>query len=490
MRKNRHLYTQDDVHDALSAAGLETGDSAFFTTGLGMLGSAQGVKTQDDLNALHLNSYKNCVGHSGNIFVPTYSYTFGGSTVDQPKIYDPRSTPAEIGPFPNYFFKQDEVLRSLDPMVSVAGLGPLVRETFDQLPKTSYGHGCLYERFLNIPRMKAVSVGLGPNWTPFIHYADFLNKVAFRYDKLFYGGLRMPSGETDYSYWVYSVRARIEESWADAHRLGNLATEAGIWKFSELGRARVYVCNYADYFDFAMQELKKNSWTQARGPKVNVLEKEASRLGRQDLDLRIEGKGWHKDFMNRKEGRLSSLWGNLLRSLATIYSLKLYSIKTGDNFYGWIVPEAPSEIDSEASGMGEIFFGDLQPLKAKETQKHILICGYYTGEASELAALERALELFVKSDHSIFSKFKLRLAILPLPSALAAYVSRLELENEIESIIHLTHWPLDFSEHNPVAKQKISDFEFENYDLKKVHEIKSTELQSFVGELISTQERS
>ena len=36
-----------------------------------------------------------------------------------------------------------------------------------------------------------MSVGLGTNWTPFIHYLDYINMVPYRYDKLFCGIYRM-----------------------------------------------------------------------------------------------------------------------------------------------------------------------------------------------------------------------------------------------------------------------------------------------------------
>ena len=116
-------YNNDDIVKALTGAGLQAGDTAFFSTSLGMLGLPEGINSGDELNALFLEAIKRVMGPEGTILAPTYSYTFGGSSKESPKIYDPLTTPAEVGPFPNFFLKQEGVQRTQDPMMSVAGLG-------------------------------------------------------------------------------------------------------------------------------------------------------------------------------------------------------------------------------------------------------------------------------------------------------------------------------------------------------------------------------
>lgn len=267
---NSSSYCADDIVKALTDAGLQPGDTAFFSTSLGMVGIAEGVNSQDELNALFLDAIKNVLGPSGTILVPTYSYTFGGSTKENPKIFDPLITPAEVGPFPNFFMKQHGVVRSSDPMMSVAGLGPGGKLLFKELPSTSYGEDCLFARLVQHPCTKCVSIGLGPNWTPFLHHADWLAKVPFRYDKVFHGGIKRQTG-IDYIDWVYAVRASIDESRADAHKLGKMAENAGIWTHVPLGRARVYICDYKEFFDFTIGLLNKNKWLTAIGPACEVV---------------------------------------------------------------------------------------------------------------------------------------------------------------------------------------------------------------------------
>ena len=272
------IYTKNDVIKALTEAGLEKGDTAYFSTSLGMLGIAEGVKDLNDLSVFFLNAIKEVMGPEGTIIVPTYSYTIGGSTKENPKIFDPLTTPSKIGPFPEFFRQQEGTIRSMDPMMSMAGLGPKANNIFHNIPKTSYGKDSVYERLLYQPHSKCVSIGLGPNWTPFIHYADWLNQVPHRYDKMFYGGIKHPDGKIEYTYWLYSVPARIEESVGQAHILGKEATRAGIWKYAPLGRARVYVCDYKKYFDFAMELMKENKWLMTNGKSCDVIKFDQKKL--------------------------------------------------------------------------------------------------------------------------------------------------------------------------------------------------------------------
>ena len=263
------VYNKNHIVEALINVGLKQGDTAFFSTSLGMIGTAEGVNNQEELNSLFFEAIKNVIGAKGTILVPAYSYTFGDSTKSNPIIFDPLTTPAEVGPFPNFFMKQNGVVRSLDPMMSVVGLGPDVEILFKDLPATSYGDDSLYARLVNHPNTKCISIGLGPNWTPFLHHADWLAQVPFRYDKSFFGGIKKPTG-IEYIEWVYAVRAAIDESRADAHELGKKAAAEGIWTHAPLGRARIYGCGYKKNFDFTMKLLEKDKWLTAIGPACDV----------------------------------------------------------------------------------------------------------------------------------------------------------------------------------------------------------------------------
>jgi len=160
--------------------------------------------------------------------------------------------------------------------MSIAGEGPLAKEILENLPPNSYGHDSVYERLLNYP-VKLLTLGLGPNWIPFIHYLDWLYKVPFRYDKLFTGAIK--NGKViQYINWIYPVRTLIEESYPWAYRAGELAKRKKICNFTFLGKSGFYICDYKKYFLEIYKQMGKNKWFLAKGPQVNVFQKEVERL--------------------------------------------------------------------------------------------------------------------------------------------------------------------------------------------------------------------
>jgi len=277
-------YSRDDIINALLEAGLEKDNTVFFSTSLGMVGlPPSNIKSQDALNELFLDAIREVISE-GNIIVPTYSYTFGKSTASNLAVFDVEKTKAEIGPFPEFVRKQKDAVRSLDPFMSVVCIGKDCKELIDEISNISYGENSFFEKFVHFPKSKCCSIGLGPNWTPFIHYADYLAKVPHRYDKLFWGYIQTEN-EKFFTPWIYSVRFVGEESYPYAHIAGREAEKAGIWKYAPLGRARVYAASTKEYFDFVMNKLKDNPFYLAKGPACDIIEKERCRVNYKDIDL-------------------------------------------------------------------------------------------------------------------------------------------------------------------------------------------------------------
>ena len=47
-----------DIISALRGSGLQSGDTAYFSTSLGMIGIAEGIKSQTELNKLFFESFR------------------------------------------------------------------------------------------------------------------------------------------------------------------------------------------------------------------------------------------------------------------------------------------------------------------------------------------------------------------------------------------------------------------------------------------------
>nr|WP_321271237.1 AAC(3) family N-acetyltransferase [uncultured Tolumonas sp.] len=326
------VYTKDDIFSALRQLGVGTGDNLFVTTSLGLLGCAAGVADSNELNQLFIDVLQDIIGESGTLFVPAYSYTFGKDRITSPITYSTEQTPTEIGPFPEYFRSQAKIKRSIDPFMSVAALGPLSDVIFNNLPATSYGDDCIFARLLKF-HVKCLNIGLGPNWTPFIHHADWLGGVPFRYDKLFTGYINEKSEHK--SVWLYSVPVYLDIARANAHVVGKAAESEGIWKYAPLGRARVYCCDYSQYFSFVMGHIKNDPWLMASGKTADIFELEKERIDYRHIDHEHITSCANFDDL----AAVSEKADAIMAFVSDTYKFTVNKYTTGTNIYDHVIPE-------------------------------------------------------------------------------------------------------------------------------------------------------
>lgn len=334
-------YTYNDIVTSLKNSGIKNGDTVFFTTSLGMVGIPPAdVNTEEKLNKLFFDAIKEVLGEKGTILVPTYSYTFGKSTITSPAVFDPKTTQSQIGPFTNFFLKQPGVVRSLEPMMSIAGFGPRVKEFLNNLPPTSYREGSTFSRLVKSDA-KCCSIGLGPNWVPFIHYADWLYQAPFRYDKFFHGFIGVDKKTIPLS-WIYTVRILAKESIASAHKVGRLAEESGIWQYVLLGRARVYTAKLREYFNFICGHLEKDKWFLATGPAGDPFKLEEKRVGAELTKVSLSKFDpilWLKTFSTLRRDTVSENIDAVFDTISKHFPVSFSYWPSGTHSLGWIIPE-------------------------------------------------------------------------------------------------------------------------------------------------------
>ena len=261
---DNNSFTYQELKNTINLLGIKKNDSIFLSTDIGSVGFPKTNNKNFLLTTSRwlYNALKQKIGKKGNIFVPTYSYTFAKKR----KIFDLNKTRAEIGYFPNFFLKQPNVIRSIDPMVSISGYGPEVKKVFKNLPHNSYGKDCLFARFLELRNLKCLHFGLGYNWIPFIHYLDWINKVPFRFEKYFNGKI-IQNKKKKLLKWKYFARDLREETISNGYRIGKKAKIKKIYKSIKFGRSIIHVAEYKQFFNFAKKLTKNNLWLTAEGPK-------------------------------------------------------------------------------------------------------------------------------------------------------------------------------------------------------------------------------
>ena len=331
-------YSVDDLKIIYSK--IPRSEFIFVSTGLANLGRLKDASSLDQLCKLHycalIESFP-----STTLVIPSYSYTFGESIPGSLACFS-RSTPSKIGPFSNYLIKHNIGKRSSDPMVSVIAIGPEQTSLLKNLPRTSYGHDSIFERLL-FRNTICMSVGLGTNWTPFIHYLDYINMVPYRYDKLFCGYIQNEENSREKVIWNYSVPVRKVNAEGNGIKLGKLAEYEGFWRQDQIGRGLINTISYKEYFDFASNLSKSNRWLTASGPPISIefdrdldhssLDKTSNQVDKNGVPIL----GSH--FRPLVGDNLDDIYTDLKSNL-TGATIDFFKIHTGANLGGHVLPEA------------------------------------------------------------------------------------------------------------------------------------------------------
>lgn len=254
-------YTSLDLCNGLKKF-LEKDDIVFVHTSFGTLGSPQRHNTSEEICKMILNCLMDAVGEKGTILVPTYTYSFCKN-----EIFDVEKTPSTVGAFTEYFRKYENVLRSSDPIFSVAGLGPKAKELLTNLPHTCFGVDSIHDRLIK-NCAKICMIGLNLEWSTFRHHAEEMVGVPFRYKKIFSGTIK--EGEQIRSEdWTYYVRMLIDNALPDGQKIEKIARELHLCQVADIGKGQILVIGCKEYFDLIVTELRKDPWLTAKGPPLH-----------------------------------------------------------------------------------------------------------------------------------------------------------------------------------------------------------------------------
>jgi aminopeptidase-like protein/aminoglycoside N3'-acetyltransferase len=332
-------YTQEQLAAGLRAAGVVMGDVVFVHVSLGRLGYPDRGRTMEAACAVLHDALREAVGPAGTILVPTYTYSIG-----KREVFDVENTPSGVGEFTELFRQTPEAVRSADPMLSVAGLGPAAAMLLKDLPRTCYGPGSIYDRLYEAGG-KICVIGLPLHWATYRHYVEERARVPFRFPKLFTGLIR-EGGNERRETWIYSAAPLTANCQPDGVELERRARAAGLCRGSHVGRGEVCVIGAREYCDFALAELKREPWLSAKGPALTVAElvaKEDARTSAQKPAVNLPPAARMRDMLNAlaplRRDIISDGYDASLDALARQVPMTIHECPTGTEAFTWIVPE-------------------------------------------------------------------------------------------------------------------------------------------------------
>ena len=155
------------------------------------------------------------LGTKGTLVVPTFTYSFCKG-----EEFDHRHTPSVAGTFTEFVRCQEAVVRSADPIFSIAAVGNLAYEVTKIREQTCFGPGSVFE-LLEQVGVKFLLLGTDyqKSLTYFIHL-ERLFGVPYREEKLFSGSMVTTEGTRKAATFSYYVRTERSGCRMDYNRLG------------------------------------------------------------------------------------------------------------------------------------------------------------------------------------------------------------------------------------------------------------------------------
>ncbi len=258
------MYSKKDIYHTLKKLNLSRGDQIYCSVSFSFLGLPKfKIDNSNDLSKYFTEIILDIIGENGSIFTPSFSYSFS-TNKNHKNIYEIKKSPSKVGPYGEYIRKLSGSTRSIDPMISITGLGKNKNLLIDQ-KFTSYGKGCMFDKFKKLEKLKVLNIGIGANYIPFLHHLDYLSKCRHRYNKYFKGFIKNNNKEINVS-WHYPVAYRKKEANPNGYRLSTQAKKIGVIKSKNIGSGKIYISEYNKLFKFCEKLTIKNNWITAEGP--------------------------------------------------------------------------------------------------------------------------------------------------------------------------------------------------------------------------------
>lgn len=246
MRKNT---IKKDIIDALKEAGIERGDSVFVHSNLQSFGKLSKNITKDEFLESFVEALTRVIGKKGNIIMPTFSYSFC-----KDELFDPDSTPSTVGILTEYFRKKSEAKRSIDPIFSVAAIGP-DKEYFTDVGTDCFGKKSIFEKMYH-RKVKIIFLGKTEDLT-FLHFVEQKFKVPYRYFKKFSGKIKIKKKIKEFTF-NYNVRHLNKGVDYDHKKIMKYIEDGDMIKSAPLGYSKIIITNAVDVFNILTVGLKEN----------------------------------------------------------------------------------------------------------------------------------------------------------------------------------------------------------------------------------------
>jgi aminopeptidase-like protein/aminoglycoside N3'-acetyltransferase len=342
MSQLHDLISRSELIGSLRKCGLIKGDTVFVHASLLALGLAGTGQSANAACELVLSALRDTVGTEGTLFLPAYSQSFVRN-----EVFDPMTSPAmpesaNCSPgLMEQFRHQTGALRSADPNYSVVGLGPKANAFLFNLPQSSFGPDCLFDRLAK-QGGKVCTIGIGIGDATLRHHIEEIAGVPFRFKKLFTGHVQA-NGALRKQGWITSIPIQAENGWPDGSRLTGILLADASCKTAKISQCEIAVMSCRDFAEVTSREINRDPWFTAKGPAGDALELEAAYAGRRDFQIELPTNASMHELIDGiwtlPRDIVSDGYDVALQALARQVPMTIHEFPSGTESWSWVVPE-------------------------------------------------------------------------------------------------------------------------------------------------------
>jgi len=273
------------------------------------------------------------IGEEGTLIAPTFTHSF-----DRYREFDVEATPAlaadneGAAEFAELLRKYPGVIRSEDPIYSVAAVGPMAEQLLTGLPNTSFGKDSLFERLVRL-NAKVCLIGVELRDSVLFDFAEESAGVPWRYKKLFTGQV-VRGGTKHRQGWISSITNDDLAAEARAVRSRVAAQSGSVLQEASIGGIKTASAEMASLCEVLRSRLSDEVHGLTSG-----------KVGTASMGLEVQ----LPPAASMSE-MISSLWrlprdivsdgyDIAMRALASQVPLELHEYPTGTECWTWLVPE-------------------------------------------------------------------------------------------------------------------------------------------------------
>lgn len=246
-------YTLADIADALRQAGIEQGATIVMHSSLFHLGKLEGASIKESPGHV-VQAIRDYLSPAGTLAVPAPNWDYGLKR--QP--FDIRHTPVtkSLGVIGGHVASLAESKRSLNPIFSVAALGPKASFICEGGVATAFGVDSAWDRLFQL-NADMLFLGCDISYMTFVRYIEQRFGVPYLYNKLFDVPILDDGQPIDMSVVALLRYAHCPVEY-DLSPLADRLRGAGALRKTSLGGGEVYAVRMDKCFPIAIEALKKD----------------------------------------------------------------------------------------------------------------------------------------------------------------------------------------------------------------------------------------